>query len=133
MDLLPTAFERIQKSLDGERKNENLIRSEIQVISRMNLSKKHFRKVCNAFGRPTVKTNRRKNLLVQLFTQSEEELEDLFHTYEFEQVVYFSNYCLASRRIAGRGRYAGLWAAVLLQKRQIRIIYLTGLETIMIL
>ena len=31
-------------------------------------------------GDTTVKTNRRKNLLVRPFTQSEEELEDLFHT-----------------------------------------------------
>ncbi|MEI3193966.1 MAG: hypothetical protein V8S22_08630 [Lachnospiraceae bacterium] len=29
-------------------------------------------------GDTTVKTNRRKNLLVRPFTQSEEELEDLF-------------------------------------------------------
>ena len=30
-------------------------------------------------GDAVVKTNRRKNLLVRPFTQSEEELEDLFH------------------------------------------------------
>ncbi|MFQ9152634.1 MAG: hypothetical protein ACLR6B_15270 [Blautia sp.] len=79
-------------------------------------------------GDTTVKTNRRKNLLVRPFTQSEEELEDLFHTYEFEQVVYFSNYLSFHGELQGEADMLRRVLQCCRKKRQIRIIYLTGPE-----
>ena len=79
-------------------------------------------------GDAVVKTNRRKNLLVRPFTQSEEELEDLFHTYEFEQVVYFSNYLTFHGELQGEADMLRRVLQCCRGNRQIRILYLTGPE-----
>lgn len=43
-------------------------------------------------GNSLLKTERKKHLNVRPFPERDEELEDIFHTYDFELMVYFSNY-----------------------------------------
>ena len=43
-------------------------------------------------GDAQVRTNRKKVIVHRPFPEEEAELGDLFLTYEFEEVVYFSNY-----------------------------------------
>ena len=41
-------------------------------------------------GNSLLKTERKKHLNVRPFPERDEELEDIFHTYDFELMVYFS-------------------------------------------
>ncbi len=43
-------------------------------------------------GETEQKSNRRKGLSVHPMPKTEEEFKDIFKTYEFEGVIYFSNY-----------------------------------------
>ena len=43
-------------------------------------------------GETALKSNRRKGLSVHPMPQAEEEFNGIFKTYEFEGVIYFSNY-----------------------------------------
>lgn len=43
-------------------------------------------------GNSLLKTERKKHLIVRPFPERDEELEDIFRTYDFELMVYFSNY-----------------------------------------
>ena len=43
-------------------------------------------------GNSLLKTERKKHLNVRPFPERDEELEDIFHTYDFEIMVYFSTY-----------------------------------------
>ena len=40
-------------------------------------------------GNSLLKTERKKHLNVRPFPERDEELEDIFHTYDFELMVYF--------------------------------------------
>ena len=48
-------------------------------------------------GETEQKSNRRKGLSVHPMPKTEEEFKDIFKTYEFEGVIYFSNYHLCRR------------------------------------
>lgn len=43
-------------------------------------------------GNSLLKTERKKHFIVRPFPERDEELEDIFRTYDFELMVYFSNY-----------------------------------------
>ena len=43
-------------------------------------------------GNEMLKSNRKKNILSRPFIKDEKELKEIFETYEFERIVYFSNY-----------------------------------------
>ena len=44
-------------------------------------------------GDTSIRKNRKTNLFVRPFVKNEKELKDIFSTYDFEQIIYFSNYC----------------------------------------
>ena len=46
-------------------------------------------------GNEMLKSNRKKNILSRPFIKDEKELKEIFETYEFERIVYFSNYLLS--------------------------------------
>ena len=43
-------------------------------------------------GETALKSDRRKGISVHPMPHAEKEFEDIFKTYEFEGVIYFSNY-----------------------------------------
>ena len=43
-------------------------------------------------GDTSIRKNRKTNLFVRPFVKNEKELKDIFSTYDFEQIIYFSNY-----------------------------------------
>ena len=50
-------------------------------------------------GNEMLKSNRKKNILSRPFIKDEKELKEIFETYEFERIVYFSNYLTMHGRI----------------------------------
>ena len=55
-------------------------------------------------GNKMLKTVRRRNLISRPFPRTELELGDIFRTYEFEAVVYFSNYLTLHGELEGKQR-----------------------------
>ena len=49
-------------------------------------------------GNSLLKTERKKHLIVRPFPERDEELEDIFRTYDFELMVYFVERWKAKRR-----------------------------------
>ena len=52
-------------------------------------------------GNEMLKSNRKKNILSHPFIKDEKELKEIFETYEFERIVYFSNYLTMHGRMIG--------------------------------
>ena len=50
-------------------------------------------------GETEQKSNRNKSLSVYPMPKTEEEFKDIFKTYEFEGVIYFSNYFMGRWRV----------------------------------
>ena len=66
-------------------------------------------------GNEMLKSNRKKNILSCPFIKDEKELKEIFETYEFERIVYFSNYLTKWKNTSGiRSRKCsyGIWKYV---------------------
>lgn len=79
-------------------------------------------------GDTNIRKNRKKNLFVRLFVKNEKELEDIFSTYDFEQIIYFSNYLTFHGETRGEAEMLRKILQLCRGKRNMRIVYLTGPE-----
>ena len=59
---------------------------------------------------------------------NEKELEDIFSTYDFEQIIYFSNYLTFHGETRGEAEMLRKILQLCREKRNMRIVYLTGPE-----
>ena len=75
-----------------------------------------------------IRKNRKKNLFVRPFVKNEKELEDIFSTYDFEQIIYFSNYLTFHGETRGEAEMLRKILQLCRGKRNMRIVYLTGPE-----
>ena len=75
-----------------------------------------------------IRKNRKKNLFVRPFVKNEKELEDIFSTYDFEQIIYFSNYLTFHGETRGEAEILRKILQLCRGKRNMRIVYLTGPE-----
>ena len=79
-------------------------------------------------GDTSIRKNRKKNLFVRPFVKNEKELEDIFSTYDFEQIIYFSNYLTFHGETRGEAEILRKILQLCREKRNMRIVYLTGPE-----
>ena len=79
-------------------------------------------------GDTSIRKNRKKNLFVRPFVKNEKELEDIFITYDFEQIIYFSNYLSFHGETYGEAEMLRKILQLCRGKRNMRIVYLTGPE-----
>ena len=79
-------------------------------------------------GDTSIRKNRKKNLFVRPFVNNEKELKDIFSTYDFEQIIYFSNYLSFHGETYGEAEMLRKILQVCRGKRNMRIVYLTGPE-----
>lgn len=79
-------------------------------------------------GDTSIRKNRKKNLFVRPFVKNEKELEDIFSTYDFEQIIYFSNYLTFHGETRGEAEILRKILQLCRGKRNMRIVYLTGPE-----
>ena len=79
-------------------------------------------------GDTSIRKNRKKNLFVRPFVKNEKELEDIFITYDFEQIIYFSNYLTFHGETRGEAEMLRKILQLCRGKRNMRIVYLTGPE-----
>ena len=79
-------------------------------------------------GDTSIRKNRKKNLFVRPFVKNEKELEDIFSTYDFEQIIYFSNYLSFHGETYGEAEMLRKILQLCRGKRNMRIVYLTGPE-----
>ena len=79
-------------------------------------------------GDTNIRKNRKKNLFVRPFVKNEKELEDIFSTYDFEQIIYFSNYLTFHGETRGEAEMLRKILQLCREKRNMRIVYLTGPE-----
>ena len=79
-------------------------------------------------GDTSIRKNRKKNLFVRPFVKNEKELEDIFSTYDFEQIIYFSNYLTFHGETRGEAEMLRKILQLCRGKRNMRIVYLTGPE-----
>ena len=79
-------------------------------------------------GDTNIRKNRKKNLFVRPFVKNEKELEDIFSTYDFEQIIYFSNYLTFHGETRGEAEMLRKILQLCRGKRNMRIVYLTGPE-----
>ena len=79
-------------------------------------------------GAACIKTDRKKNVVVRPFTKNEKEQEDIFCTYEFEQIVYFSYYLTLHGKVEGEADRLRKILQYCKNKKNMKIIYLTGPE-----
>ena len=79
-------------------------------------------------GDAQVRTNRKKGIVHRPFPEEEAELGDLFLTYEFEEVVYFSNYLTFHGSTEGEAEKLRRVLQYCKGDREVRILYLTGPE-----
>lgn len=80
-------------------------------------------------GDAQVRTNRKKGIVHRPFPEEEAELGDLFLTYEFEEVVYFSNYLTFHGSTEGEAEKLRRVLQYCKGDREVRILYLTGPES----
>ena len=81
-------------------------------------------------GNKMLKTVRRRELISRPFPRTELELGDIFRTYEFEAVVYFSNYLTMHGRMTGELEQLRQILQLCKKNKEIRMLYLTGQESI---
>ena len=79
-------------------------------------------------GDTSIRKNRKKNLFVRPFVKNEKELKDIFSTYDFEQIIYFSNYLTFHGETRGEAEMLRKILQLFRGKRNMRIVYLTGPE-----
>ena len=79
-------------------------------------------------GDTSIRKNRKKNLFVRPFVKNEKELKDIFSTYDFEQIIYFSNYLSFHGETRGEAEMLRKILQLCRGKRNMRIVYLTGPE-----
>lgn len=79
-------------------------------------------------GDTNIRKNRKKNLFVCPFVKNEKELQDIFSTYDFEQIIYFSNYLTFHGETRGEAEILRKILQLCRGKRNMRIVYLTGPE-----
>ena len=79
-------------------------------------------------GDTSIRKNRKKNLFVRPFVKNEKELKDIFSTYDFEQIIYFSNYLSFHGETYGEAEMRRKILQLCRGKRNMRIVYLTGPE-----
>ena len=79
-------------------------------------------------GDTNIRKNRKKNLFVRPFVKNEKELKDIFSTYDFEQIIYFSNYLTFHGETRGEAEMLRKILQLCRGKRNMRIVYLTGPE-----
>ena len=79
-------------------------------------------------GDTSIRKNRKTNLFVRPFVKNEKELEDIFSTYDFEQIIYFSNYLTFHGETRGEAEMLRKILQLCREKRNMRIVYLTGPE-----
>ena len=79
-------------------------------------------------GDTSIRKNRKKNLFVRPFVKNEKELKDIFSTYDFEQIIYFSNYLTFHGETRGEAEMLRKILQLCREKRNMRIVYLTGPE-----
>ena len=79
-------------------------------------------------GDTSIRKNRKKNLFVRPFVKNEKELKDIFSTYDFEQIIYFSNYLTFHGETRGEAEILRKILQLCRGKRNMRIVYLTGPE-----
>lgn len=79
-------------------------------------------------GNSLLKTERKKHLIVRPFPEQDEELEDIFHTYDFELMVYFSNYITFHGTMEGEAEKLRKVLSYCKRSKEIHVIYLTGPE-----
>lgn len=81
-------------------------------------------------GNEMLKSNRKKNILSRPFIKDEKELKEIFETYEFERIVYFSNYLTMHGRMIGELEQLRQILQLCKKNKEIRMLYLTGQESI---
>jgi hypothetical protein len=81
-------------------------------------------------GNEMLKSNRKKNILSRPFIKDEKELKEIFETYEFERIVYFSNYLTMHGRMTGELEQLRQILQLCKKNKEIRMLYLTGQERI---
>ncbi len=79
-------------------------------------------------GNSLLKTERKKHLIVRPFPEQDEELEDIFHTYDFELMVYFFNYITFHGTMEGEAEKLRKVLSYCKRSKEIHVIYLTGPE-----
>ena len=79
-------------------------------------------------GDTSIRKNRKKNLFVRPFVKNEKELKDIFSTYDFEQIIYSSNYLSFHGETYGEAEMLRKILQLCRGKRNMRIVYLTGPE-----
>lgn len=79
-------------------------------------------------GNSLLKTERKKHLIVRPFPERDEELEDIFRTYDFELMVYFSNYITFHETMEGEAEKLRKVLSYCKRSKEIHVIYLTGPE-----
>ena len=79
-------------------------------------------------GNSLLKTERKKHLIVRPFPKRDEELEDIFRTYDFELMVYFSNYITFHGTMEGEAEKLRKVLSYCKRSKEIHVIYLTGPE-----
>lgn len=79
-------------------------------------------------GNSLLKTERKKHLIVRPFPERDEELEDIFRTYDFELMVYFSNYITFHGTMEGEAEKLRKVLSYCKRSKEIHVIYLTGPE-----
>ena len=62
------------------------------------------------------------------FPERDEKLEDIFHTYDFELMVYFSNYITFHGTMEGEAEKLRKVLSYCKRSKEIHVIYLTGPE-----
>ena len=81
-------------------------------------------------GNEMLKSNRKKNILSRPFIKDEKELKEIFETYEFERIVYFSNYLTMHGRMTGELEQLRQILQLCKKNKEIKMLYLTGQESI---
>lgn len=79
-------------------------------------------------GNSLLKTDRKKHLIVRPFPERDEELEDIFRTYDFELLVYFSNYITFHGTMEGEAEKLRKVLRYCKRSKEMHVIYLTGPE-----
>ena len=79
-------------------------------------------------GDTSIRKNRKTNLFVRPFVKNEKELKDIFSIYDFEQIIYFSNYLSFHGETYGEAEMLRKILQLCRGKRNMRIVYLTGPE-----
>ena len=79
-------------------------------------------------GNSLLKTERKKHFIVRPFPERDEELEDIFRTYDFELMVYFSNYITFHGTMEGEAEKLRKVLSYCKRSKEIHVIYLTGPE-----